>query len=57
MKKVRTLGLLALVALVFGAGLLIGLSKNVKPDQLKVYTHSGETVSVEFPDGNVYDYN
>lgn len=57
MKKVRTLGLLALVALVFGAGLLIGLSKNVKPDQLKVYTNSGETVSVEFPDGNIYDYN
>lgn len=57
MKKVRTLGLLALVALVFGAGLLLGLSQNVKPNQLKVYAPDGETVSVEFPDGNVYDYN
>ena len=47
----------SLLVLVFVAGLLIGLSKNVKPDQLKVYTHNGETVSVEFPDGNVYSYN
>ncbi len=54
MKKVSTLGLLALV---FVAGLLLGLSQNVKPDQLKVCTHCGETVSVEFPDGNIYDYN
>ena len=54
MKKVRALGLLVLV---FVAGLLLGLSQNVMPDQLKVYTHGGETVSVEFPDGNIYDYN
>ena len=54
MKKVRAISLLVLV---FVAGLLLGLSQNVKPDQLKVYTHSGETVSVEFPDGNIYDYN
>lgn len=54
MKKLCAVGLLVLV---FVAGLLLGLSQNVKPDQLKVYTHSGETVSVEFPDGNVYSYN
>jgi hypothetical protein len=54
MKKVRAISLLVLV---FVAGLLLGLSQNVKPDQLKVYTYSGETVSVEFPDGNVYNYN
>lgn len=54
MKKFCAVGLLVLV---FVAGLLIGLSKNVKPDQLRVYTRTGETVSVEFPDGNVYNYN
>ena len=54
MKKVYAISLLVLV---FVAGLLIGLAENVKPDQLKVYTHGGETVSVEFPDGNIYDYN
>ena len=54
MKKVRAISLLVLV---FVAGLLLGLSQNVKPDQLKAYTHSGETVSVEFPDGNIYNYN
>lgn len=54
MKKVRAISLLALV---FVAGLLLGLSQNVKPDQLKVYTRTGETVFVEFPDGNIYDYN
>lgn len=54
MKKVRAISLLVLV---FVAGLLIGLSKNVKPDQLKVYTNAGGTVSVEFPDGNIYNYN
>lgn len=54
MKKFCAVGLLVLV---FVAGLLIGLSKNVKPDQLKVYTTNGTTVSVEFPDGNIYNYN
>lgn len=54
MKKVYAISLLVLV---FVAGLLIGLSKNVKPDQLKVYTTNGETVSIEFPDGNIWDYN
>lgn len=54
MKKVRAISLLALV---FVAGLMIGLSKNVKPDQLKVYAPNGITISIEFPDGNVYNYN
>lgn len=54
MKKVRAISLLVLV---FVAGLMIGLSQNVKPEQLKVYTRSGETVTIEFPDGNIYDYN
>lgn len=54
MKKVRTVSLLVLV---FVAGLLLGLSQNVKPNQLKVYAPNGVTISVEFPDGNIYDYN
>lgn len=54
MKKACAVGMLVLV---FVAGLLIGLSKNVKPDQLKVYTPNEVAVSVEFPDGNVYNYN
>lgn len=54
MKKFCAVGLLVLV---FVAGLLLGLSQNVKPEQLKVYTRTGETVSVQFPDGNVYNYN
>lgn len=54
MKKFCAVGLLVLV---FVAGLLIGLSRNVKPEMLKVYTPDGVTVSVEFPDGNVYNYN
>jgi hypothetical protein len=54
MKKVCAVGMLALV---FVTGLLIGLSQNVKPEQLKVYTRTGETVTIEFPDGNIYSYN
>lgn len=54
MKKVRAISLLVLV---FVAGLLLGLSQNVTPEQLKVYTTNGGTVSVEFPDGNIYNYN
>lgn len=54
MKKVYAVGMLLLV---FVAGLMIGLSKNVKPDQLKVYTRAGEAVTIEFPDGNIYSYN
>lgn len=53
MKKVRAISLLVLV---FVAGLFLGLSQNVKPEQLKAYVN-GEAVSVEFPDGNVYNYN
>lgn len=52
MKKLYAVGLLILV---FVAGLLLGLSQNVKPEQLKTYIN-GKTVSVEFPDGNIYDY-
>lgn len=42
---------------VYAIGLLVGRAGNVAPERLKVYTTNGETVSVEFPDGNVYDYN
>ena len=54
MKKVYAISLLILV---FVAGLLVGRAGNITPEQLKVYTTNGTTVSVEFPDGNVYDYN
>lgn len=54
MKKLFAVGLLVLV---FVAGLLVGRAGNVTPEQLKVYTRSGETVTVEFPDGNSYSYN
>lgn len=54
MKKLCAVGLLVLV---FVAGLLVGRAGNVKPEQLKVYTRSVETVTVEFPDGNSYSYN
>lgn len=54
MKKVYAISLFMLV---FVSGLLLGLSQTVKPEQLKVYTRSGETVTVEFPDGNSYSYN
>lgn len=54
MKKVCAVGVFVLV---FVAGLMIGLSENVKPDQLQVYTRTGETVTIEFPDGNIYRYN
>lgn len=54
MKKVYAISLLILV---FVAGLLVGRAGNITPEQLKVYTTNGTTVSVEFPDGNIYDYN
>ena len=54
MKKFYAISLLILV---FVAGLLAGRAGNVTPEQLKVYTTNGTTVSVEFPDGNVYNYN
>ena len=54
MKKVYAISLLVLV---FVAGLLVGRAKSVTPEQLKVYTTNGETVSIEFPDGNIWDYN
>lgn len=54
MKKLCAVGLFLLV---FVAGLLVGRAGNVTPEQLKVYTTNGTTVSVEFPDGNIYDYN
>ncbi len=54
MKKVYAISLLILV---FVSGLLLGLYQNVKPEQLKAYISSGETVTIEFPDGNIYSYN
>lgn len=54
MKKLCAVGLFVLV---FIAGLLVGRAGNVTPEQLKVYTRTGETVTIEFPDGNIYSYN
>ncbi len=54
MKKIWAISLLVLV---FVAGLLVGQARTITPEQLKVYTPNGVTVSVEFPDGNIYNYN
>lgn len=53
----RKLFIVGTLVLVFVAGLLVGRAGNVTPEHLKVYTTNGTIVSVEFPDGNIYDYN